>query len=205
MKQPTLLSFPGFVILLLMSLFGIGLAKKCLHSTTVYICAGFLLMSMYAVRNEMFLIIAYLFLLRDISDLLKNINYDWEKDIKNSLIFVLGISILLLGHVGIQTLDTLFTGNIEDFTDMQTTKKIYDEISGQFIENLKLQVEDQRRTISHLEKEIDDKNNTIKNLQSRISELEMYINSQSVGNALEKYPFPISVAEDGSLRILMTK
>ena len=138
MKQPTLLSFPGFVILLLMILFGIGLAKKCLHSTTVYICAGFLLMSMYAVRNEMFLIIAYLFLLRDISDLLKNINYDWEKDIKNSLIFVLGISILLLGHVGIQTLDTLFTGDIEDFTDMQTTKKIYDEIAKDYDEDTRI-------------------------------------------------------------------
>ena len=93
----------------------------------------------------------------------------------------------------------------ESFIYEKAIKKIYDEISGQFIENLKLQVEDQRRTISHLEKEIDDKNNTIKNLQSRISELEMYINSHSVGNALEKYPFPISVAEDGSLRILMTK
>jgi predicted RNase H-like nuclease (RuvC/YqgF family) len=93
----------------------------------------------------------------------------------------------------------------ESFIYEKAIKKIYDEISGQFIENLKLQVEDQRRTISHLEKEIDDKNETIKNLQSRISELEMYINSQSVGNALEKYPFPISVAEDGSLRILMTK
>ena len=93
----------------------------------------------------------------------------------------------------------------ESFIYEKAIKKIYDEISGQFIENLKLQVEDQRRTISHLEKEIDDKNDTIKNLQSRISELEMYINRQSLDKALEKYPFPISVAEDGSLRILMTK
>ena len=93
----------------------------------------------------------------------------------------------------------------ESFIYEKAIKEIYNEISGQFIENLKLQVEDQRRTISHLEKEIDDKNDTIKNLQSRISELEMYINSQSLDKALEKYPFPISVAKDGSLRILMTK
>ena len=93
----------------------------------------------------------------------------------------------------------------ESFIYEKAIKKIYDEISGQFIENLKLQVEDQRRTISHLEKEIDDKNNTIKNLQSRISELEMYINSQSFSKAIEKHPFPVGVADDGSVHILVDK
>lgn len=93
----------------------------------------------------------------------------------------------------------------ESFFYEKAIKKIYDEISGQFIENLKLQVEDQRRTISHLEKEIDDKNDTIKNLQSRISELEMYINSQSFSKAIEKHPFPVGVADDGSVHILVDK
>ena len=93
----------------------------------------------------------------------------------------------------------------ESFIYEKAIKKIYDEISGQFIENLKLQVEDQRRTISHLEKEIDDKNDTIKNLQSRISELEMYINSQSFSKAIEKHPFPVGVADDGSVHILVDK
>ena len=49
----------------------------------------------------------------------------------------------------------------ESFIYEKAIKKIYDEISGQFIENLKLQVEDQRRTISHLEKEIDEKMESI--------------------------------------------
>ena len=93
----------------------------------------------------------------------------------------------------------------ESFIYEKAIKKIYDEISGQFIENLKLQVEDQRRTISHLAKEIDDKNDTIKNLQSRISELEMYINSQSFSKAIEKHPFPVGVADDGSVHILVDK
>ena len=93
----------------------------------------------------------------------------------------------------------------ESFIYEKAIKKIYNEISGQFIENLKLQVEDQRRTISHLEKEIDDKNDTIKNLQSRISELEMYINSQSFSKAIEKHPFPVGVADDGSVHILVDK
>jgi DNA-binding Xre family transcriptional regulator len=93
----------------------------------------------------------------------------------------------------------------DSFLFEKAMKKIYDEVSGQFIESLKTQVEDQRHTIKRLEKEIDWKNETIENLQSRVRELESIIKMQTTGNPLRKYPFPVGVADDGSIRIITEK
>ena len=93
----------------------------------------------------------------------------------------------------------------DSFLFEKAMKKIYDEVSGQFIESLKTQVEDQRHTIQRLEKEIDGKNETIENLQTRVRELESIIKMQTTGNPLGKYPFPVGVADDGSIRIITEK
>ena len=61
------------------------------------------------------------------------------------------------------------------------------------------------KTISVLEKQVTDKDKQIAELRFRVRELEMFINSQSLGNAIEKSPFPVGVAEDGSVHILVDK
>jgi chaperonin cofactor prefoldin len=61
------------------------------------------------------------------------------------------------------------------------------------------------KTIATLEKQVSDKDKQIADLRSRVRELEMFINSQSLGNAIEKSPFPVGVAEDGSVHILVDK
>jgi chaperonin cofactor prefoldin len=61
------------------------------------------------------------------------------------------------------------------------------------------------KTIATLEKQVADKDKQIADLRSRVRELEMFINSQSLGNAIEKSPFPVGVAEDGSVHILVDK
>ncbi len=59
------------------------------------------------------------------------------------------------------------------------------------------------KTIATLEKQIADKDQQIASLRSRVRELEMFINSQSFSNA--KSPFPVGVADDGSVHILVDK
>ena len=59
--------------------------------------------------------------------------------------------------------------------------------------------------IATLEKQVTDKDKQIADLRSRVRELEMLINSQSLGKAIEKSPFPVGVAEDGSVHILVDK
>jgi uncharacterized coiled-coil protein SlyX len=61
------------------------------------------------------------------------------------------------------------------------------------------------KTIATLEKQVADKDKHIDDRRSRVRELEMFINSQSLGNAIEKSPFPVGVAEDGSVHILVDK
>lgn len=61
------------------------------------------------------------------------------------------------------------------------------------------------KTIATLEKQVADKDKQIADLRSRVRELEMLINSQSFGKAIEKSPFPVGVAEDGSVHILVDK
>ena len=61
------------------------------------------------------------------------------------------------------------------------------------------------KTIATLEKQVADKDKQIADLRSRVRELEMLINSQSFGNAIEKSPFPVGVADDGSVHILVDK
>lgn len=61
------------------------------------------------------------------------------------------------------------------------------------------------KTIATLEKQVSDKDKQIADLRSRVRELEMLINSQSFSNALEKSPFPVGVADDGSVHILVDK
>lgn len=59
--------------------------------------------------------------------------------------------------------------------------------------------------IATLEKQVADKDKQIAELRSRVRELEMLINSQSFGKAIEKSPFPVGVADDGSVHILVDK
>lgn len=59
--------------------------------------------------------------------------------------------------------------------------------------------------IATLEKQVADKDKQIAELSSRVRELEMLINSQSFGKAIEKSPFPVGVADDGSVHILVDK
>jgi len=59
--------------------------------------------------------------------------------------------------------------------------------------------------IATLEKQVADKDKQIADLRSRVRELEMFINSQSFSKAIEKSPFPVGVAEDGSVHILVDK
>ncbi len=61
------------------------------------------------------------------------------------------------------------------------------------------------KTIATLEKQVADKDKQIAELRSRVRELEMFINSQSFSNAIEKCPFPVGVADDGSVHILVDK
>ena len=61
------------------------------------------------------------------------------------------------------------------------------------------------KTIDTLEKQVADKDKQIADLRSRVRELEMFINSQSFSKAIEKSPFPVGVAEDGSVHILVDK
>lgn len=59
--------------------------------------------------------------------------------------------------------------------------------------------------IATLEKQVADKDKQIADLRSRVRELEMFINSQSFSKAIEKSPFPVGVADDGSVHILVDK
>lgn len=61
------------------------------------------------------------------------------------------------------------------------------------------------KTIATLEKQVADKDKQIADLRSRVRELEMLINTQSFGKAIEKSPFPVGVADDGSVHILVDK
>mgnify|MGYP002519186535 CR=1 FL=1 len=59
--------------------------------------------------------------------------------------------------------------------------------------------------IATLEKQVTDKDKQIADLRSRVRELEMFINSHSFSKAIEKSPFPVGVADDGSVHILVDK
>lgn len=61
------------------------------------------------------------------------------------------------------------------------------------------------KTIATLEKQVADKDKQIADLRFRVRELEMFINSQSFSKAIEKSPFPVGVADDGSVHILVDK
>ena len=61
------------------------------------------------------------------------------------------------------------------------------------------------KSIATLEKQVADKDKQIADLRSRVRELEMFINSQSFSKAIEKSPFPVGVADDGSVHILVDK
>lgn len=61
------------------------------------------------------------------------------------------------------------------------------------------------KTIATLEKQVADKDKQIADLRSRVRELEILINSQSFSDAIEKSPFPVGVADDGSVHILVDK
>lgn len=61
------------------------------------------------------------------------------------------------------------------------------------------------KMISNLEKQVADKNQEIATLKARIKELEEIIRNQSAEDILHKHPFPIGVADDGSLHITVDK
>jgi len=61
------------------------------------------------------------------------------------------------------------------------------------------------KTIAVLEKQVTDKDREIATLNARIRELESIIKMQTTGNPLGKYPFPVGVADDGSIHIITEK
>ena len=61
------------------------------------------------------------------------------------------------------------------------------------------------KTIAVLEKQVADKDREIATLNARIRELESIIKMQTTGNPLGKYPFPVGVADDGSIHIITEK
>ena len=61
------------------------------------------------------------------------------------------------------------------------------------------------KTISVLEKQVADKDREIATLNARIRELETIIKIQATDNPLGKYPFPVGVADDGSIHIITKK
>jgi hypothetical protein len=61
------------------------------------------------------------------------------------------------------------------------------------------------KTIAVLEKQVADKDREIVNLNARIRELESIIKMQTTVNPLGKYPFPVGVADDGSIHIITEK
>lgn len=73
------------------------------------------------------------------------------------------------------------------------------------IANLEKQVADKDQHISILKKHVAEKNQQIANLQAQLRELETYINNHNIENPLEKHPFPVGVADDGSVHILIDK
>ena len=61
------------------------------------------------------------------------------------------------------------------------------------------------KTIATLEKQVADKDQEIATLKARVKELEAIIKNQSADDILKKHPFPIGVADDGSLHITVDK
>ena len=61
------------------------------------------------------------------------------------------------------------------------------------------------KTIAVLEKQVADKDREIVTLNARIRELETIIKIQTTDNPLGKYPFPVGVADDGSIHIITEK
>ena len=61
------------------------------------------------------------------------------------------------------------------------------------------------KTIAVLEKQVADKDREIATLNARIRELETFIKIQATDNPLGKYPFPVGVADDGSIHIITEK
>ena len=61
------------------------------------------------------------------------------------------------------------------------------------------------KTIAVLEKQVADKDREIATLNARIRELESIIKMQTTVNPLGKYPFPVGVADDGSIHIITEK
>ena len=61
------------------------------------------------------------------------------------------------------------------------------------------------KTIAVLEKQVTDKDREIATLNARIRELETIIKIQTTDNPLGKYPFPVGVADDGSIHIITEK
>jgi hypothetical protein len=61
------------------------------------------------------------------------------------------------------------------------------------------------KTIAVLEKQVADKDREIATLNARIRELETIIRILTTDNPLGKYPFPVGVADDGSIHIITEK
>lgn len=61
------------------------------------------------------------------------------------------------------------------------------------------------KTIAVLEKQVTDKDREIATLNARIRELESIIKMQTTDNPMGKYPFPVGVADDGSIHMITEK
>lgn len=85
LQDATFLSGPGVSILIALAFIVVCYRLKVLTSTTLNITLGFCLLAAYAIRNNMFMVISYAFLLRDLSTYLtvEQATVNWRKDVKN--------------------------------------------------------------------------------------------------------------------------
>lgn len=93
-----------------------------------------------------------------------------------------------------QALDNSFL--LEKYVDKMVREKTAD---------LQARLADKERYIERINKDAKYKDQLIEMLRDRICELEAKLNSQSADDILKKHPFPIGVADDGSLHITVEK
>ncbi len=132
--EPTFLSGPGCGVLVTLAFVLLCLKFKVLRSTTLNICLGFSILAVDAIRNNMFLVIAYMFILRDFADCLTKVDIDWRKDVKNYL-WILLISLnLFLVYLNGSVISSHFTSEVDDVAYVWSN--IYDTIQEDYNEDM---------------------------------------------------------------------
>lgn len=128
MMEPTFLSGPGCNIILAVALVGICLKFKKLTSVTTNFACGFGLLACYAIRNNMFMIIAFIFLFRDLCDVLVLLSdkIDWKKNVQNYCWFLFGGFAALMVYVFTAQMMAISGTTIDEMSP--AWENIYDEI-----------------------------------------------------------------------------